>query len=272
MHLRLRLILCLAIVVFPVIAQAAEPEDFIQVKGEASIVVKPDIAHCFLIVSGEGASYEASSRVAYEKLAQLGEELKAVLQESPQLQVLKVENRPKGKAFDENYQKEMFMEMAKAMKGELPAAGPVRQEMATNISVYFTLSKFTKESILKLMNALAEKEIAFNKSSMFDFDFAADFAFNRSAIYFGMTDGANHLEKLAAEAFRKAEGHAKILAKAVNRKMTGLVNVTGCGDIPEGAVTVPFKTNLTGKDLGPLSADSERLAIKFSKDFGFRIE
>ena len=47
-------------------------------------------------------------------------------------------------------------------------------------------------------------------------------------------------------------------------------NVTGC--ILEGAASVPFKTKLTGKDLGPLSADSERLAIKFSKAFGFGIE
>jgi len=123
-----------------------------------------------------------------------------------------------------------------------------------------------------LMNSLAEKEIAFNKSNLFDFDFASDFAFNKSAIYYGMKSSAKYLEALAAEAFRKAEADAKILATAVNKKMTGLVNVTGCGDILEGPVSLQFKTNLTGKDLGPLSADSERLAIRFSKDFGFRIE
>ncbi len=272
MHLRL-LLLLFVITVIPGFVCAADLENYIQVKGEASTVVKPDIAHCFLIVLGDGVNYEASSKMANDKLSQLREVLKSVLQEAPQLHVLKVENKPKGKVFDENYQKEMFMDMAKAMKGEIPAeAIPAKQEMATNISVYFVLTNFSKDTILKLMNSLAEKEIAFNKSSMFDFEFATDFAFNKSAIYYGMTSSAKYLETLAAEAFRKAESNAKIVAAAVGKKMTGLVNVTGCGDMLEGAVSVPFKTNLTGKDLGPLSADSERLAIKFSKDFGFRIE
>lgn len=49
------------------------------------------------------------------------------------------------------------------------------------------------------------------------------------------------------------------MAQRKHNKNLGSENVTGC--ILEGAVSVPFKTNLTGKDLGPLSADSERLAI-----------
>ena len=272
MRIRL-LLLCFVLVLFPSAVFAGEIESYIQVKGEASTVVRPDIAHCFLIISGYGANYESSSKMANEKVAQLGEVLKSVLQEAPQMHVLKVENKPKGRVFDENYQKKMFIDMAKAMKGEVPAdAGQAKQEMTTNISVYFVLTNFSKDSILKMMNALAEKEIAFNKGSMFDFEFATDLAFNKSAIYYGMTDSSKYLKTLAAEAYRNAEGNAKILATAVGKKVNGLINITGCGDLLEGAVSVPFKTNLTGKDLGPLSADSERLAIKFSKDFGFKIE
>jgi hypothetical protein len=270
MHRRL-LLLCFVISFIPSLVSAADLRNYIQVTGEASTIVKPDIAHCFLIVSGYGADYETSSKAANEKLAQLGEVLKSVLKEAPQLHVLKVENKPKGTVFDENYQKEMYREMAKAMKGELPAdVSSAQQEKATNISVYFVLTNFTKDSILKLMNSLADKEIAFNKSNMFDF--ATDFVFNKSAIYYGMTSSAKYLKTLAAEAFRKAEGNAKIVAAAVGKKITGLVNITGCGDMLEGAVSVPFKTNLTGKDLGPLSADSDRLMIRFSKDFGFGIK
>lgn len=270
---RISVVILFIALLIPVISAAADLENFIQVKGEASTVVKPDIAHCFLIVSGYGASYEAASKAANDKFSQLGEVLKSVLQKAPQLDVLKVENKPRGKTFDEAYQKELFMDMAKAMKGEAPSeAGPAKKEMATNISVYFTLSNFSKDSILRLMNSLAEKEIAFDKSSMFDFDFAADFAFNKSAIYYGMASSEKYLEALASQAFKKAERDAKIIASAVNKKLSGLVNVTGCGDILEGSVSLPFKTNLTGKDLGPLSADSSRLMIKFSKDFGFRIE
>ncbi len=272
MRIRL-LLLCFVLVLLPSSVFAGEIESYIQVKGEASTVVRPDIAHCFLIISGYGENYEASNKMANEKVAQLGKVLKSVLQEAPQMHVLKVENKPKGRVFDENYQKKMFIDMAKAMKGEVPAeTSQTKQEMTTNISVYFVLTNFSKDSILKMMNALAEKEIAFNKGSMFDFEFATDFAFNRSAIYYGMTDSSKYLKTLVAEAYRNAEGNAKILATAVGKKVTGLTNITGCGDLLEGAVSVPFKTNLTGKDLGPLSADSERLAIKFSKDFGFKID
>jgi hypothetical protein len=52
----------------------------------------------------------------------------------------------------------------------------------------------------------------------------------------------------------------------------GLVNITGCGDLMEGNVAMPEKSNLTGRVLGPLSSDPTRLMIRFSKDFGFKME
>ena len=266
-------IIFFAALFIPGFSVANDLENFIQVKGEASTIVKPDIAHCFLIITGHGDNYESSNKSANDKVSQLTAALKSTLEEVPQLNILKVENKPKAKSFDESQQKEFFMDMAKAMKGEAPAeVGPAKKEMVTNISIYFALSKFSKESILKLMSSLAEKEIAFDKGSMFDFDLPSEFTFNKSTIYYGVASSDRYLEMLAAEAFKKAENDAKIIASSVNKKLTGLVNVTGCGDALEGNASLPFKSNLTGRDLGPLSTDSSRLIIKFSKDFGFKIE
>jgi hypothetical protein len=70
----------------------------------------------------------------------------------------------------------------------------------------------------------------------------------------------------------KREHDARIVAAAINKKVVGLINVTGCGDLMEGNVAMPEKSNLTGKVLGPLSSDPTRLMIRLSKDFGFRME
>ena len=258
------------LITIPGIAAAAEIENYIQVKGEASIIAKPDIAHCFMIVTGEGESYETSNKAANDKLAQLREVLKTTLQETPALTILKTENKPKAKSFDG---KEYFTEMAKAVKGESPAkTETTKKEMTTAITVYFSLSKFSKESILKLMSSLSEKEITFDKGSRFDFGATFEYMLGKSAIYYGLTSTDKQLEILAAEAFNRAEHDAKIIAPAIKKRLVGLINVTGCGDLMEGDVTIPFKSNLTGKNLGPLSSDPSRLMIKFSKDFGFKIQ
>lgn len=251
-------------------AFAAETENYLQIKGEATVIVKPDIAHCFLNVTGAGENYAASNKAANDKLSRLSDVLKTALKETPQLNILKTESKPKSKTFDE---KEYFTEMAKAMKGEAPLAeGKDKKEMATTITVYFSLTKFTPESILKLMNTLSEQEIAFDKGSRFDFETTLDFNFTKSAIYFGVKNTDDHLSALAAAAFKKAEHTANILAQAFKKKVTGLLNVTGCGDLLEGSMSIPFKSNITGKDLGPLSGDPSKLMIKFSKDFGFKIQ
>jgi hypothetical protein len=270
MRFRLTVLAVMAVLMVPGFSSGAELENYIQVKGESNVIVKPDVAHCFMIVSGSGGNYDASNKAANDKLDQLSSLLKTTLRETPQLTILKVENKPKTETFDE---KQYFTEMAKAMKGETPGQiGPAKKEMSTHIMVYFSLSKFTRESIQKLMNSLVEKEIAFDKSSRFDFDFPSEFTFNKSAIYFGLLSPDKHLETLAVEAFKKAEHDAKIIASSVKKKMVGLVNVTGCGDMLEGNVTLPYKSNLTGKDLGPLTSDPARLMIRFSKDYGFKIE
>lgn len=262
---------CLALLFSPKFSDAKDLENYLQVKGEASVIVKPDIAHCFLKITGEGETYEASNNAANEKLAQLNDVLKDNLGEIPQLQTLRIESGPKGRNFDENYEKNLFVGVAKAMKGEEPAEKAKKKEIATSISVYFTLTKFTRESILKLTNDLADKDIAFDKNVMFDFPMS-DFTFGRSMILYGVSSLDNYLESLAALAFKKAERDAKILSKAVNKKLRGLVNITGCGDLLEGDVSLSFRSNPTAKDLGPLSTDPSRLMIKFSKDFGFKIE
>ncbi len=140
------------ITTFTGISNAAEIENYIQVKGEASIIVKPDVAHCFLIVADYGKDYEASAKTANDKLAQLKSVLKATLKETPEITVLKVDNKPRGQSFD---QQRYLTEMAKAMKGETPGKLiEEKKEVGTHMTVYFTLTNFNRDSIVALMNAL----------------------------------------------------------------------------------------------------------------------
>jgi hypothetical protein len=270
MKFRIAAIFFIAIVSLSGVSNAAQVENYIQVKGEASIVVKPDIAHCFLIVTGYGKNYEASTKAANEKLGQLKSLLKTTLKESPEMTVLKIDNKPRGEGYD---RKQYFSEMAKAIKGEAPGKEAEEQkEVGTHITVYFVLTNFNRESILTLINTLAEKEIAFNKSSRFEFDFYTEINIGQSGFYFGILNSDKQLAILSAEAYRKAEHDAQIIAAAIKKKLVGVVSITGCGDILEGNASMSEKWNLTGKVLGPLSSDPTRLLIRFSKDFGFKIE
>jgi len=270
MNIKITALLLFVIVALSGISNAAEIENYIQVKGEASIIAKPDVAHCFLVVADYGKNYEASAKAANVKLDQLKNLLKTTLKETPEITVLKVDNKPKGQSFD---QQRYITEMAKAMKGETPGKPAEEQkEVGTHITVYFTLTNFNRESILALMNALAEKEIAFEKSSKLEFDFSTEFTVGKSMIYFGLLNSDKQLGVLAGEAYRKAEHDAQIIAAAIKKKLVGLINITGCGDLIEGNVTMPDKSNLTGKVLGPLSSDPTRLMIRLSKDFGFKME
>lgn len=270
MKFRIAAIILFVIVSLSGVSNAAQMENYIQVKGEASIVVKPDVAHCFLIVAGYGKNYEASTKAANEKLEQLKNLLKTTLKESPEMTLLKVDNKPRGEGYD---QKRYFSEMAKAIKGETPGKETEDQkEVGTHITVYFVLTNFNRESILTLMNTLAEKEIAFDKNSRFEFDFYTEIDVGHSGIYFGILNSDKQLGILSGEAYRKAEHDAKVIAAAIKKKLIGLKSITGCGDLMEGNVTMSGKWNLTGKVLGPLSSDPSRLMIRFSKDFGFKIE
>lgn len=163
--------------------------------------------------------------------------------------------------------------MAKAMKGKTPGKlAEEQKEVGTHITVYFTLTKFDQESILALMNTLAEHEIAFDKQSKYEFDFSTEFTVGRSMIYFGLLNSDEQIGALAGEAYRKAEHEAQIVAAATKKKLTSLINITGCGDLIEGNVTMSDNSNLTGKALGPLSSDPTRLMIRLSRDFGFKFE
>ena len=270
MNIRITALLLFFIVALSGVSNAAEIENYIQVKGEASVIAKPDVAHCFLIVADYGKNYEASAKAANVKLDQLKSLLKTTLKETPEITVLKVDNKPKGQSFD---QQRYITEMAKAMKGETPDKPAEEQkEVGTHITVYFTLTNFNRESILALMNALAEKEIAFEKSTKLEFGFSTEFTVDKSMIYFGLLNSDKQLGLLAGAAYRKAEHDAQIIATAIKKKLIGLINITGCGDLIEGNVTMPDKSNLTGKVLGPLSSDPTRLMIRLSKDFGFKME
>jgi hypothetical protein len=118
MKIRLTVIIVLVALLIPISSNAKDFENFIEIKGQASTIVMPDVAHCFLIVTGEGETYESSNKSANDKLSQLTEVLKITLHEVPQFTILKVEDKPKTRPSDQPYEKEFFVEMAKAMKGE----------------------------------------------------------------------------------------------------------------------------------------------------------
>ena len=115
MRFRLTVLAVMAVLMVAGFSSGAELENYIQVKGESNVIVKPEVAHCFMIVSGSGGNYDASNKAANDKLDQLSSLLKTTLRETPQLTILKVENKPKTETFDE---KQYFTEMAKAMKGD----------------------------------------------------------------------------------------------------------------------------------------------------------
>lgn len=250
-------------------------EKGISIQGKARTLTKPDISYCFLKIDATDKSYEVSSKKAQEKLTQLKEVLKSVLGEVPTITIFKTTNQPKGKSFDDMYQQKDFITgMAKAIKGEdldsLETKEEKPKEMSTSVHVFFTLERFTKEKILKLRTALAEKEIAFDKSNPFSFE-SEYLDPNQSAIVFGLKNPQVHLETLASKAYKKALINAKTIAKATDIKLGKLIGISGCGSGLKGTVTFPGE-DLIGKELGPLSADPERLSIKFSTTFEFRIK
>ncbi len=262
-----------ATLLMPVSSFAEDTDNLIKVEGRSSLVAKPDIAHCFLKITGQGENYETSNKAAKDKISEMVKVLRTVVGEVPEISVLKVKNSPKGKSFEDMYQKDFITGMAKAIKGEeLPEAkSPTKKEMMTTITVYFSLTKFSEENILQLMNILAEKEIAFDKEGLFDLPF--EFDLKRSAIFYGLISSDKYFKTLATDVYKKARLKAKIIAEAANKKLGKLMKITGgCGDKLKGSVTLSDRSNLTGKDLGPLSADPSRLVISFSKDFEFKIK
>ncbi len=271
MLIRILAISILFVFTVPEGAFSCENDHVIKVQGEARIVKKPDIAHCFLKITGEGPNYDLSTKAAKDKVSILEKYLKEQSGEKPEISVMKIENKPKGKSFDDMYQKDFITGMAKAIKGEeLTTESPKsKKEMTTIISIYFNLLKFTEDEIIGLRTALSEKEIAFDKNNPFDFSF--DYDPNTSAIFFGLKNPNSHLEKLSTEAFENALQKAKIIVQGAHLKLGKLISISGCGSELKGSVDISDRSNLTGKDLGPLSADPNRLLVKFSTNYEFQL-
>jgi hypothetical protein len=253
---------------------AAEESRVIEVESEAHIILKPDLAHLVLKISGVGDNYKKSTENAKFKIEEMKEIVKEIVGTIPEVKELKRENKPQGMLDGDmmEYQKEYFSNMAKAMKGEDITVDEAtkKQVMTTNILVYFTLTSFSDESILDLKSRLAEKEIAFDKESLFDF--TSGFSIKTSSILFGIKEPSNYLGELASEAFDTARKKAAIIAAASDQKLGDLFRISGCGDDLEGTVSISDINTLVGKDLGPLSTDPNRLVIRYKKKYKFLIE
>jgi uncharacterized protein YggE len=271
MFVRLFAIFILTASVYPGLACSCENDHIIKVQGESRLIAKPDVAHCFLKITGEGSSYDLSTQAAKKKITFLDEHLKTIFGEKPEISIMKVENKPKGKSYDDIYQKNFITGMAKAIKGEeIPEdKTETKKEMLTTFTVYFRLLKFTEDELIKFRTILSEKEIAFDKENPFDFSF--DYDKNTSAIFFGLIDPNRHLKKLSAEAFGNALKKAEIISKGAEQNIGKLWSISGCSSDLQGSVEVSDRSNLTGKDLGPLSVDPNRLMIKFSTYYEFEL-
>ncbi|MFH2045082.1 MAG: hypothetical protein ABIK92_08035 [Pseudomonadota bacterium] len=101
--------------------------------------------------------------------------------------------------------------------------------------------------------------------------FSFDYDSSTSAIFFGLKNSDIHLEKLSTEAFEKALQKAKIIAQGAHQKLGKLIAISGCSSELKGSVDIFDHSNLTGKDLGQLSADPNRLLIRFSKYYEFEL-
>lgn len=96
MNLKVTAMLLVSIATFSGISHASETENYIRLKGVSSIITKPDVAHCFLVVADYGKNYEVSAKAANKKLDQLKTLLKATLKETPDITILKIDNKPRG--------------------------------------------------------------------------------------------------------------------------------------------------------------------------------
>ncbi|MBI4698563.1 MAG: SIMPL domain-containing protein [Nitrospirae bacterium] len=259
------------ILIFPVLTQGTENQNSIQLNGSAQMVVKPDIAHCFIRIKSEADNFDNSLKAANDKLSTLKEIIHNILDKPVEVETVSYVTKPKGTDYSYYENKQYFVDMAKAMKGEIPSENIEKEkfEAETIISVYFGISEFRDEQILVLKDKLSEKNIAFDKKSSF---MSETLGQDSSIIYYGINDPDIYLGQLIASAHEKAKKQAEIIAKALNKKVGDIMKISGCGSVIEGTVDIYDKSLSTGKDLGPLSADSKKLVIKFDKDFEFELK
>jgi hypothetical protein len=268
------LIMTILLLVLPHLSHSENKKSVIKVEGESYAIVKPNIAHYFLKISGIGENYKESTEKAIQKIEDMKKVFEEIMGVKPEISLVKRENKLKGKFYDDDfmeYQKEYFTSIAKAIKGEeIQETEEIeKKEMITDIYVYFSTEHFSEDKILQFKTIMAEKEIAFDKKSLFDF--SIDFDIRKSSIFFGLKEPSQYLEKLAAEAYFKAKEKAMKIAKASNVKIGKLEKISGCGQDLEGTISISNINSLVGRDLGPLSADPNRLTIKFKKDYEFEI-
>jgi len=260
-------------IVFPSLAAAGVSNSkAISVEGVAYLIVKPDIAHCFVKVEGEGNSYALAKKNVTEKMAVLHTILKNNFSHAPEITVIRAINQPKEEEYGADFDKKFVQGMAKAIKGEnLDAEGDSEDEpnkFSSIINVFFSIPGYEKSTIEKMKSDLAEKEIAFDKQERFSFYRRANL--ENSFLLFGLEDPSHHLESLVKSAFEVAQHDATVIAQSTGKKVGNLIGISGCGGTIEG--TADFDDSVwIGKDLGPLSADPERLNIQFEKSFDFKL-
>jgi len=142
----------------------------ISIKGFAYSVEKPDMAHVFIKITGEGKNYTASEKEVNRKLSEIKDLVREILGKDVSPIIIKTESKVKSKFNTGNYEEytqEYFLKMAKAIKGDISEKLPLKEEEYTTIkNIYFSTSEYSTNQLDELKNTLASKKLAFNEADI----------------------------------------------------------------------------------------------------------
>jgi len=247
----------------------------ISIKGFAYSVEKPDMAHVFIKITGEGKNYTASEKEVNRKLSEIKDLVREILGKDVSPIIIKTESKVKSKFNTGNYEEytqEYFLKMAKAIKGDISEKLPLKEEEYTTIkNIYFSTSEYSTNQLDELKNTLASKKLAFNEADIYDF--LSSFEFNKSYVLYGLSDPNMYLEKLTKKTYENATIKANHIVKAIDKKLGKLTNIDkGCNNEIEGGIDISDANKLLGKQLGPVSSNPLKLPLKYKLKYTFEIE
>ncbi len=262
------LLIAALLLILPPNLIAQESNRSIKVKGESSTIVKPTVAHFFVKVSGTGKSYAESMKNAQDELDKLTVQLNKILPSPIELQVLNIDSKIEGESLEDLYRDGAIVKSMLGIKSESK-----EPEKITVMSLYFSLDEFTPESIIEFKDKLAETGVYFSTANR-PIGYGFENEYGRTTILFGLSNKDDLLAKLTKESYEKAKRDATIMAEATGNKIGQLQKLTCCKNELTGSFVLDSwreSPALTGRELGPVSLDPERLQVTFSSDFIFNI-
>ncbi len=264
----------LAVCVILSFSSFAYAEQNLTIKGYSYSIVKPNIAHIILKITGEGNDYAESETIADNNLKEVIALAKAHFNADISPAIIKVKNKVKSQLDNgdySDYTQEYFKQMASAMKGEEIEVLKSKKEnvYATTKFIYFSMNDYSVKAIDAFRNALVNAKLAF--SEKVTFDYMSSFELNKSYIIYGMKDHYGQLENMTRDAYSNALLKARHTVNAVGSTLGKLISIEkGCKEI-EGTVDISEMNKLLGKNLGPVSSDPLAIPLEYNVKFVFSI-